>query len=134
MSFTEYISIRVSGASEIVWLFLPMIGYAFLVGSIVGFRYARRRFDLVKGLSKTLLITVLPPAAFFFAAGVLAWRDIWPTPNELTILVGLKSGLIHMIFFGTSFLLVGGCVSFLSCCGVHLIVRQYNNSENAKVA
>lgn len=132
MTFSEYVSTRLTGIFEVLWFCLPMIAFGFLVGSITGFRSARRGLGLESWILKTLLIAVTPPLAFFFVVGIYGWRGLWPTPTELTFLAGMKSGLVHMAFFGTGFAGIGAIASLLSYGLSYSITKRCNATNNQK--
>jgi len=132
MSFSEYVSMRLTGIFEVLWFCLPMIAFGSLVGSITGFRSARRGLGLENWILKTLLIAVTPPLAFFYVMGIYGWRHLWPTPTELTFFVGMKSGLVHMVLFGTGFASIGAIASLFSYCLSHSITRRCNGRNKSK--
>lgn len=125
---------RLTGIFEVLWFCLPVIAFGSLVGSITGIRSAMRGMALESWIFKTLLIAVTPPLAFFFVMGIYGWRGLWPTPMKLTFFVGMKSGLVHMVFFGTGCAVISAITSLLFYCISYMIMKRCTGRNKLKEA
>ncbi|MES2995530.1 MAG: hypothetical protein V4733_01845 [Verrucomicrobiota bacterium] len=134
MTLLEYLSMRLAGILDVLLYCVPMIGFGAITGGVLGFLSAKRGLGFESAIIKSLLISAIPPLAFFFVVGLYEWRNTWPTPSEFTILTAIKSGLVHSLYFGSGMACVSSSAALVSTIVSLYLFKRRKYLHNKKKA
>ena len=115
MSFTEYITMILSGILEGFPYILPPIVFGLFTGYFTTYVSMKKGLGLESAVIKSLLISIIPPLAYFFVFGLYSWQDTKPNPTEWSTGGAIKYGVAYMLFLGVGFGIMYASSSLFTC-------------------
>jgi hypothetical protein len=106
---------RLGGIFEVLQVCWPFIVFGGFTGFFTGLLSTRRGLAVEGAIIKSLLISVIPPLAFFFVVGLYSWEETWPTPTEWSLAAAIKGGIVFMLYLGAGLGFISASSSLLSC-------------------
>ena len=136
MTFTEYVTMRLAGILEVLQFCWPFIVLGVFTGFFTGLLSTRRGLAIEGAIIKSLLISGIPPLAFFFVFGFHSWEETWPTPSEWSLAAAIKGGIFFMLYLGAGLAVISATSSLLSCIIFYFgskRCRCWSKTENKKL-